>query len=83
MPEQAAMLLAPKQAARILAVSPRTLWRMTFEAADALPHIRLGRLVRYSVRDIERWIAARARTNAGSREDSHSRVQHVCQDSEL
>lgn len=49
-------LLAPREAAKLLSVSPRTLWKWTFEAEPALPHIRLGRLVRYRPADLETWI---------------------------
>ena len=50
------LLADPKKAARMLAVSPRKLWAMTFEDQPGLPYIRCGRLVRYPVADLERWI---------------------------
>lgn len=50
------LLVDPKEAARILAVSPRKLWTMTFEAEPKVPHIRCGRLVRYAVADLQSWI---------------------------
>jgi predicted DNA-binding transcriptional regulator AlpA len=37
-----------------LAISPRKLWGMT--ASGEIPHIRLGRCVRYPVNDLLRWI---------------------------
>ncbi|MGC6448784.1 MAG: helix-turn-helix domain-containing protein [Rubripirellula sp.] len=55
-PDWDTLLLRPKEASRLLAVSPRKLWSMTFEDEPALPHIRCGRLVRYSQRDLEQWI---------------------------
>lgn len=54
-----ALLVDPRTAAKMLAVSPRKLWSMTFEEYVALPHIRCGRLVRYSVDDLRSWIAER------------------------
>jgi len=39
----------------MLAVSPRTLWCLTFERSPGLPHVRCGRLVRYLVADLTRW----------------------------
>jgi excisionase family DNA binding protein len=54
----ATLLVDPKEAARLLAVSPRTLWALTFEKQPALPHLRCGRLVRYSLADLNRWIEA-------------------------
>jgi hypothetical protein len=50
------LLVDPKEAARILSVSPRTLWKRTFETQPGLPYIRCGRLIRYSLADLERWI---------------------------
>ena len=55
----ASLLVNAKDAARMLAVSPRKLWAMTFEETPSLPHIRCGRLVRYSPDDLRRWIDAR------------------------
>jgi excisionase family DNA binding protein len=45
------LLLTPKQAAATLAISPRKLWAMT--ASCEIPHVRLGRCVRYDVKDLE------------------------------
>ena len=53
---QTALLVDPKEAARLLAVSPRKLWAMTFEEKPGLSFIRCGRLVRYPVADLQRWI---------------------------
>ena len=50
------LAVRPKEAARMLAVSPRKLWAMTFEDEPGLPYIRCGRLVRYPVADLQRWI---------------------------
>ena len=56
-PTQPALLLTPQQAAEALAVSPRKLWGMM--ASGEIPHIRLGRSVRYPVDDLQRWIDGR------------------------
>ena len=53
---QDVLLLDCRGAARVLAVSPRKLWSMTFEEKPGLPYVRFGRLVRYAVPDLERWI---------------------------
>ena len=50
------LLLPPLAAARVLSVSQRKLWSMTFEDDPGLPYIRCGRLVRYAVFDLEAWI---------------------------
>ncbi len=49
------LLVDPKEAAKMLAVSPRKLWGMTFEDQPGLPFVRLGRLVRYRIDELERW----------------------------
>lgn len=55
-PKNPVLLVDSREAARTLSVSPRKLWAMTFEGAPRLPHIKMGRLVRYSVADLESWI---------------------------
>ena len=54
-----ALLVDARDAARLLTVSPRKLWAMTFEETPGLPYVRCGRLVRYSPDDLRRWIDAR------------------------
>ena len=39
-----------------LAISPRKLWGMT--ASREIPHVRVGRCVRYPLDDLQRWIDA-------------------------
>lgn len=48
------LLLSAKESSRALAISPRKLWGMT--ASGEIPHIRLGRCVRYPIDDIQHWI---------------------------
>ena len=48
------LLLTSHQAARALAISPRKLWSLT--ATGEIPHVRIGRCVRYVVADLERWV---------------------------
>lgn len=50
------LLIDAREAARMLAVSPRKLWAMTFEESPGLPYVRCGRLVRYTPDDLRRWI---------------------------
>ena len=52
-----ALLVDPLRAARLLCVSSRKLWSMTFEETPGLPYVRCGRLVRYSPDDLRSWIA--------------------------
>ena len=51
------VLLRPREAARILAVSERKLWSMTFEDSS-IPFVRCGRLVRYPVDGLKSWVAS-------------------------
>jgi hypothetical protein len=55
----AALLVDPRTAALMLAVSSRKLWAMTFEETPGLPYLKCGRLVRYAVTDLERFIESR------------------------
>ena len=51
------LLLTAREAADALSVSERTLWSMTYPRGDLRP-TRIGRGVRYSVSELQRWIAA-------------------------
>ena len=53
-PTKPSLLLTPQEAANVLAISPRKLWGMT--ASGEIPHVRLGRCVRYPVADLRDWI---------------------------
>ncbi len=48
------LLLSPRQASRALSISERTLWSLT--KSGAVPHIRIGKLVRYSVDGLKKYI---------------------------
>jgi excisionase family DNA binding protein len=51
------LLLTAREAAAALAVSPRTLWGLTYPRGP-LPAVRLGRSVRYPADALRAWIAA-------------------------
>jgi hypothetical protein len=59
--ERTRELLDEKQAAEHLTVSPGTLsvWRST--GRYNLPFVKIGRMVRYRVSDLDAWIAGRSR----------------------
>ena len=67
------LLLTPREASLALAVSERTLWSLT--AAGEIPRLKIGRLVRYSVRDLERWIE-RGRQNAKRENGAEDAQRH-------
>ena len=56
------LLLTPPEAAKALAVSARTLWTLTKDGE--IGHIKVGRLVRYSVDDLRAFIDSRKATPA-------------------
>lgn len=60
----AALLVDAREAARMLGVSPRKLWAMTFEESPSLPYVRFGRLIRYSPDDLRRWVDAQRKGGA-------------------
>lgn len=63
--EDERLLLRAREAARRLAISDRHLHKLTVEGV--LPCVRAGRLVRYSVETIERWIRETESTDPPAR----------------
>lgn len=61
------LALRPRDAARMLAVSPRTLWEWT--RAGLIPCVRIGtgrrKTVLYSVADLQAWLTRRADAAGG------------------
>jgi excisionase family DNA binding protein len=61
------LALRPRDAARLLGVSPRTLWGWT--AAGLIPCVRVGtgkrRVVLYPADQLRTWLAEQARTAGG------------------
>lgn len=49
------LLVDTRTAARLLSISPRTLWSLTRQGD--MPVIRIGRAVRYDVAALSRWVA--------------------------
>jgi excisionase family DNA binding protein len=50
------LLVKPREAAAMLAISARKLWELT--NTGAIPVIRIGRSLRYSKADLEGWVAS-------------------------
>jgi len=65
----APLLVDAREAARLLAVSARTLWTLT--DSGALPCVRIGRLVRYRPTDLAAWVAAQIAASRPSGEARH------------
>jgi len=53
-PVSAKLLFKPDEARTALGISARKLWGLT--ASGDIPHIRIGRCVRYPVDDLRAWI---------------------------
>jgi excisionase family DNA binding protein len=49
----AAILIDGREAARRLAISPRTLWQLTKDRV--VPSMKIGKCVRYRVADLDNW----------------------------
>ena len=61
------LLIAARDAARLLAVSERTLWSIT-APRGSLPCVRIGARVLYSRSALVEWIAAEAVSTGGNRD---------------
>lgn len=58
-----ALLVNERDAARILAISERKLWELRMQGL--IPHLRIGRAVRYDPEDLKSWINEQKRATAG------------------
>lgn len=54
-------LVRSQDAARFLALSDRKLWELT--RSGNVPHIRIGRSLRYDLDDLRRWIEQQKKAN--------------------
>ncbi|HOM19084.1 MAG TPA: helix-turn-helix domain-containing protein [Thermoguttaceae bacterium] len=67
---QTPLALRPREAARMLQVSPRTLW--TWTRQGLLPCIKIGRAVLYPTDSLRRWLAEQAGGQAAPSESAAS-----------
>ena len=56
------LLISPKEAAKLMSISERTLWNLT--ATGQLPCVKIGKIKRYSVNDIREFIEAQTNRNS-------------------
>ncbi len=54
---ESSLLVDSREAARMLAVSPRTLWSLS-SPRGPVPVVKIGRAVRFKVADLERFVEA-------------------------
>lgn len=50
------ILVTPSEAAKLLSISPRSLWKLTFEVTPGIPCVKLGRLTRYPLEELEKHV---------------------------
>lgn len=62
--EATPLLVGSAEAAGLLAISPRKLWSLM--RCDAVPHRRVGRLVRYVPAELAAWVDAGCPETPGS-----------------
>jgi len=65
------LLIESSVAAAMLSISPRKLWELT--KRNAIPTKRIGKSVRYSPKDLDRWIDAGCPTEANAAETLNAR----------
>jgi excisionase family DNA binding protein len=56
------LLVSPREAARMLSISPRTLWALT--NVGTVRCVRIGRAVRYNPDDLKHYVAAQCEGGA-------------------
>ncbi|GMU83702.1 MAG: hypothetical protein AMXMBFR47_35720 [Planctomycetota bacterium] len=59
------LALRPKDAAKVLGISPRLLWSLTNR--NEIPHVRLGRALLYPINELRQWLAEQATRSSHSR----------------
>lgn len=64
------LLLRPDEAAKALAISPRSLW--TRMDRGEIPCVRIGRSVRYDLADLQAWIEAQKKGRQAATEKSEN-----------
>ena len=64
-PFTTSLALRPPEAARALGISCRKLWELTADEQSGIPHVQLGRSVRYPVRELADWLKDQAAREVG------------------
>jgi excisionase family DNA binding protein len=60
-PDPQSLLVNSREAAKLLSISERSLWSL--KASGSIPHVRIGRLVRYDRQDLQSWIEEQKQRN--------------------
>ena len=64
------ILVDAREAARLLAISERTLWDLTFQRE--IPSLKIGRSVRYRIADLHGWAERKTRPAEPSTPDGNA-----------
>ncbi len=59
------LALRPPQAAKALGIGVRKLWELTADQSSGIPHVRVGKVILYPVRDLQEWLTAQVGKGAG------------------
>jgi len=51
-------LLTPQEIAEVLGVQPSTIYQWTHQGY--IPHVKLGKFVRFRAKDVEKWVERKA-----------------------
>jgi len=51
-------LLTPQEIAEVLGVQPSTIYQWTHQGY--IPHVKLGKFVRFKEKDVEKWVERKA-----------------------
>jgi len=57
------LALRPIDAAKVLGISPRSLWALTADKGSGIPHFRIGRSVLYPVGELQDWVTRKTLAN--------------------
>lgn len=63
-PATPCLAMRPREAAKALGISPKTLWILTHEGQ--IPHARVGACVLYPVRELTDWLTKQAKAAVGA-----------------
>jgi len=56
-PQTPSLALRPRDAARAMGISERTLWAWAHSADDPVPHFRIGRVILFPTNSLKKWLA--------------------------
>ncbi len=73
--EIAPLALRPPEAAKALGIGVRKLWEITADRTSGIPHVRLGKVVVYPVRELADWLTSQVPKPGTTGERPHTHPQ--------